>query len=142
MKDTSRYILYAIIGIISGYIVYKIQSKLSAIKQLSKPEEKEEKREVLLVSFPIPKVVSQNDLQRLIDMAKPKRVLPSLKPLGVILEWDPIMLNTPIGKVGFTPPKKFLSLKDIQEVRNAINKSKVNIKDKGTYWEISFAIYI
>ena len=75
-------------------------------------------------------------------MAKPKRILPSTAPLGVTLEWDPIMLDSSIGKFGFTPPKKFISLKTIQEVKSVIDQSQVKIEDKGIYWEVSFSITI
>ena len=131
------FILYALVGAGVGYLFYKFTK---APKALAKPEE--EKKTIVLVKFPVPKVVGSGGLQKIVNMAKPKRILPSLVPLGVTLEWDPIMLDSPIGKFGVTPPKKFISLKTIQEVKRAIDQSQVKIEDKGIYWEVSFSIYV
>ncbi len=131
-------VIYSLIGAGAGYLFYNLFSK-PAPRTLPP---KEEKKTIVLVKVPIPKMVGESGLKKITEQLKPKRILPSLVPLGVSLEWDPIMLDTSFGKFGFTPPKKFIKLKTIWEVKRAISESQVKVKDKGIYWEVSFSIYV
>ena len=88
------------------------------------------------------KILYVNGLRKIINQLKPKRILPSRFPLGVNLEWDPVMLDTPIGKFVFKPPYKFIKLRTTQEVKKAIDQSQTKIKDKGIYWEVSLIILV
>lgn len=129
-------ILYGLIGLGTGYLFYQF-TKSGKAHILT-----EEKRTIRLIKFPVPKVIGVDKLQEFMSLVKPKRLLPSTKPLGVTLEWDPVMLDTPIGKFGFTPPHKFIPSKTVQEVKRAIDQSQVKIEDKGIYWEVSSSITV
>ena len=112
------------------------------IEKMGDQKLEEEKRKVLLVKFVVPKNAGESGLKEAIEQAKPKRIKPSFRPLGVVLEWDPITFKTPLGNVSYTPPKKFISLKTVWEVIKAVRENKVKVVDKGTYWEVSFSITI
>ena len=132
---TKDLLFYSIIGAGAGYLFYQI-TKPSELKP------KEGKRKILLVKFVVPKNTGESGLKKAVEQAKPKRIRPSFRPLGVVLEWDPITLKTPLGNVSFTPPKKFIPLKTIWEVIRAVRENKVKVVDKGTYWEVSFSITV
>ena len=134
-------IYYILVGAGTGYMFYKFThisqaqaEPLPKSKVTSIPKKKET---IALISFPVPKTVGSKNLERLISLLKPARILPSTKPLGVKLEWNPIMLDTPIGKTGWTPPDKFIPSKTIPEIKGIIDKARVDIKDKGIYWKVS-----
>ena len=131
----SNLMLYGLIGAGAGYLFYKFTET-----PLASP--KKQKQTIVLVKLPIPKGVGKSVLHEIVNKLKPKRIMPSFRPLGVNLEWDPVMVDTVVGKVGYTPPKKFVKLKTVTEVKRAIDQAQVSIKDKGIYWEVSFTIMV
>ena len=138
MKDTAKLIIYGLIGVTVGYLFYKFTKS----ERIPLPKPEEEKKEIVLIKIPIPKGVGESKLQKIVQQLKPSRTMPSFKPLGVILEWSPIYIDTPIGPFTFTPPKKFISLKTISEVKRAIQESQVKIEDKGLYWQITLTLEV
>jgi len=137
MADLKTYIGYGLIGISLGWLFYKF----------TKPTEKKivpprEEKEYILVKLPVPKAVGESILKEIVSRLKPSRAIPSFKPMGVRLEWDPIYIQTPLIPVGYTPPSKFITAVDVAEVKRKIEELEPTIVDKGVYWEVTLKIKI
>lgn len=127
MPEATKYISYGLIGAGVGYAFYKFTQPRAAPV---------EEREYILVKIPVPKAAGESALRTIVEKAKPSKVTPSFSPIGATLEWTPIVVDTFIGPISFSPPKKFVSLNDVAEVYRIIREMEPQVVDRGAYWEV------
>ena len=112
MKNT-KVLVTSLIGVGIGYLFYKLTKPKAVVAPVT--------REHIIVKVPIPKVVGESNLATIVEKLKP-RVTPSFSPIGANLEWERISVDTPIGVISFSPPKKFVPLKNLSQIY--INKPR------------------
>ena len=130
MKNTI--LINSLIGAGVGYLFYKLTKPKAVVAPIT--------REHIIVKIPIPKTVGEANLMAIAEKLEPSRITPSFSPIGVNLEWETISVDTPIGTVRFSPPKKFVPLENLHQIYNIKKQLKSQIEDKGAYWEVSLKI--
>lgn len=85
----------------------------------------------------IPKVVSKAEIEGIISKIKPK-LRPTLKPLGWMLEFDPVNIPLPfgIGSITYTFPSKQLPLMAPARAQEIARKFIPRIEEYDFYYKV------